>query len=428
MTNAPAVAVGRAGGAPGQRVTSLDGLRGVAALVVVTHHALLVWPVLFAQYGPPNRASGTWWLTYSPLHLLWAGREAVIVFFILSGFVLVLPYLSPRRVGTWPGYLVRRVLRLYPPVIAAVVLSAVLVALFPRTVRPGASAWYIWHDVELTTTGLFHDMLLVDGTGMVNSVLWSLRYEVVFSLLLPLVVLVARRIPPRLGLTFPAAMGLVVVGQHHGSHWGQWLSIFLVGVAMAMGREDLSRLAARVEVSSQRVALWWVLTTASAGLLLAEWVLRVLRVPVPTWSVWSPPLVALGAALAVFIVLGCPAASRVFSGRALQWAGRISFSLYLVHEPVVVSVASLVEPGALGTLVTLVVGGGVSVLLAMAFHALVEAPWIRWSRAVGKWIDRFRRPRAVHVAYRHDTAAPRRHVPAPRPAVPAEDRGLVDAH
>ncbi len=110
------------------RLPSLDGLRGLAAIVVVVHHALLTWPALFAQYEVPNRGSGTWWLTFTPLHLAWAGREAVVVFFILSGLVLVLPFLGPRKVGTWPGYLVRRVLRLYPPVAVALVLSAVLVA------------------------------------------------------------------------------------------------------------------------------------------------------------------------------------------------------------------------------------------------------------------------------------------------------------
>jgi peptidoglycan/LPS O-acetylase OafA/YrhL len=430
MTNATAVPAGRAAAAEssGQRVTSLDGLRGVAALVVVAHHALLVWPALFAQYGPPNRASGTWWLAYSPLHLAWAGREAVMVFFILSGFVLVLPYLSPRKVGTWPGYLVRRVLRLYPPVVAALVLSAVLVTLFPRDVQPGATKWYARHDVDVTSWGLLHDMFLLDGTGMINTVLWSLRYEVAFSLLLPLIVLVARRVPPRLALTLPPALALVALGQFTTSHWAQWMPIFLVGVAMAVGREDLHRLAQRIEASRFRVLTWCVLAVASAGLLLAEWVIRLAHLAETTWFLTFPPLVTLGGALTCFIVLGCPQVSRVCSGRALQWTGKISFSLYLVHEPVVVSVASLVEPGSFGAMVTLFVGGGASVLVAMAFHALIEAPWTRWSRTIGRRIDRLGNPRAVHVAYRHETAAPRRRVPAPPPAVPAEGRGLVDAH
>jgi peptidoglycan/LPS O-acetylase OafA/YrhL len=443
MTNATALPAGGAATdmpPPGARVTSLDGLRGLAAMVVVVHHALLVWPALYAQYGPPNRGSMTWWLAYSPLHLLWAGREAVVIFFILSGFVLVLPYLSARKVGTWPGYLVRRVLRLYPPVIAALVLSGLLVTLFPRVPHEGSSLWYARHNVPVEMSGLLHDMFLLDGTGMVNSVLWSLRYEVAFSLLLPLVILVARRVPPRLALTLPAALGLVAWGQFSGSHWGQWLPIFLVGVAMAVGREDLHRLAALIEASFLRVAIWWTLALGCGGLLLIEWVLRAFRLPMHIYSIWLPGFVALGGALACFIVLGCPAVSRLFSGRTLQWAGKISFSLYLVHEPIVVSVASFVPPGLFGAVVTLFVGGAASILVAMGFHALIEGPSTRWSRAIGKWIDRLGKPRGVHVAYRHESAAPHRAVPVPRPAAPAAwpapagvrgpatDVGLVDAH
>ena len=93
------------------RVVSLDGLRGLAALVVMVHHGLLTWPALAAQYDGPNRGSGTWWLTFTPLHLIWAGTEAVVVFFVLSGIVLTRPFLL-RRGGGWPAYYGRRLLRL----------------------------------------------------------------------------------------------------------------------------------------------------------------------------------------------------------------------------------------------------------------------------------------------------------------------------
>jgi uncharacterized membrane protein len=82
------------------RVRSLDGLRGVAALIVVVHHALLTSPTLArVNYGAvPGSVHGfLWWMTYTPLHLIWAGPEAVFVFFVLSGFVL---FLRPRRRGS----------------------------------------------------------------------------------------------------------------------------------------------------------------------------------------------------------------------------------------------------------------------------------------------------------------------------------------
>jgi peptidoglycan/LPS O-acetylase OafA/YrhL len=444
MANGTAVVARRAEAPakPTQRLTALDGLRGIAALVVVVHHASLTWPALYAQYRGPNHASKTFWLAYSPLHLLWAGREAVTVFFILSGFVLVLPYLKTRKAsgnGTWIGYVVRRMFRLYPPVVVALILSAALVKLFPRTVTPGATSWYARHNVDMTWTGLFHDMALVDGTGFINTVLWSLRWEVWFSLLLPLVVIAARRMPRQLWITLPLAIGVVEVGQYYGTVWSLWMPIFLVGVVMAVGRDDLRRLGELIESinsSIVRVGIWAGLVLASGALILAEWVLRLAHSYGidPGISVLDlPALVSVGGALACFIVLGWPAAERIFSGGFLQWAGRISFSLYLVHEPIVVSLSSLLPPGTISGVLTIVVGGGISILVAMLLHRFVEAPSTRIARDIGKAIDRRNQPRAIHVPYRHDTGVIRR--PAlpplpPLPRVPAEGgrpRGLVDS-
>jgi peptidoglycan/LPS O-acetylase OafA/YrhL len=68
------------------RYTQLDSLRGLAACTVVFCHATNVLP---AVYDDPGRA---WWLTETPLGLLRAGSAAVDFFFVLSGFVLALPF------------------------------------------------------------------------------------------------------------------------------------------------------------------------------------------------------------------------------------------------------------------------------------------------------------------------------------------------
>jgi peptidoglycan/LPS O-acetylase OafA/YrhL len=378
------------------RLPGLDGLRGVAAFVVVIHHALLTWPVLAAQYFAPNPSTGTWWLTFTPLHLAWAGTEAVFLFFILSGLVLVGPYLSPRRRGSWSGYYARRLLRLYPPVAASLVLAAVLVHAFPRTPTPSVSWWFASHDVDVTLPALGHDVVLLAGTGWINGPLWSLRHEVLFSLLLPAVVLVARRLPPRLVLTLPATLALISLAQTSSSDVVRWMPVFLVGVVLATGRSDLRALAACIEAGRRPALGWWAVAAAAITLLLSEWWARGLQVPVNVWAVAAPPLICLGGAMTCFLVMECGPVAGIFGGGVLQWLGRISFSLYLVHEPVVVSVAGLAGPGTAGVVTTLAVGGGLSVALAVAFHRLVEAPCQRWARRVGSAVDaRRRRPPAL---------------------------------
>lgn len=64
------------------RFDQIDSIRGLAALSVVISHLSLVIPNVYIVQKLKN----------TPLHIFWAGHEAVILFFILSGFVLALPY------------------------------------------------------------------------------------------------------------------------------------------------------------------------------------------------------------------------------------------------------------------------------------------------------------------------------------------------
>lgn len=105
----------------GNRVSSLDGVRGLAAVVVLLHHAIASLGPLGDVYFSRPAPAGLEWLVNSPLHLIWAGPEAVYVFFILSGVVLTLPAL--RRRYEWKSYYPARLLRLYIPVLAAIAFT-----------------------------------------------------------------------------------------------------------------------------------------------------------------------------------------------------------------------------------------------------------------------------------------------------------------
>lgn len=73
-----------------KRLHELDSLRGIAAFSVMLSHVFLVFPIIWNTTRP---AEATWWLKlfmYSPLRVAWAGHEAVVFFFVLSGFVLAL--------------------------------------------------------------------------------------------------------------------------------------------------------------------------------------------------------------------------------------------------------------------------------------------------------------------------------------------------
>src|SRR6185437_4515847 len=167
-------------------IDGLDSMRGIAALLVVFHH---VW--LLGAMRP-----GVWeWrlLHYSPLRMIVEGRPPVILFFVLSGFVLAHALLH--RPTAYKDFAIRRFARIYPPFAVAILVSAAGYALLdPGTPRP-FSAWFgsLWQDGHGLPTVL--DRLLMPGSRRddLDPVVWSLVHELRISLLLPALLWVGRR-------------------------------------------------------------------------------------------------------------------------------------------------------------------------------------------------------------------------------------------
>src|SRR6185437_5190955 len=126
----------------GARLTALDRLRGLAAVVVLFHHALYTNPDFPGAPGAGHAPVGSamWWISYTPLKLATAGVESVIVFFVLSGLVVTLPVVR-RRGFDWVAYFPRRVVRLMVPVAASVVLAAAWVAAIPQVSPQPSGTW-----------------------------------------------------------------------------------------------------------------------------------------------------------------------------------------------------------------------------------------------------------------------------------------------
>jgi peptidoglycan/LPS O-acetylase OafA/YrhL len=355
------------------RLTALDGLRGVAALVVVLFHVVKLSVVALgteAEIGgtAPGLAGR---LSHSPLAILWAGPEFVMVFFVLSGFVLARAlHGRPVRLAS---YYAARALRLYLPVWGSLVLAGVLVALVPRAPSlAGANVAVAAFAAPVDRALVLHNALLVttDARAPLNGVLWSLRWEVLFSLLLPVLLLGAgllRRAPA-------VVVALVVLGiLHPGGHASlSYLTPFVLGVLLALHPDAVARVRARVAGRGAPVAV-----LAAVLLLTADrWLPDAQRDVGPGGA-----LVALGAMLAVAAPLVWPAIARPLQTPPIQWLGRRSFSLYLTHEPLVVALFfALHRPGLP---VLLAAGLPASLLLAAAFHRAVERPAHLLARRAG---------------------------------------------
>ena len=251
-----------------KRLPALDGLRGVAALVVAIHHSLLAVPALAQPYyeerQPASLSLGA--ITHTPLHLLWAGTEAVYVFFVLSGLVLTLPVAGNANYP-WRTYYPRRLVRLYLPVFASVLFGVALALAVPRDSSDGLSQWLQNRPADVTPKGLVKDLTLVGGVSRLVSPLWSLQWEVLFSLALPLYLIVALRIKGPWAIKAAAVLGATTVGALTGVQFLIYLPMFAAGVLLSVNLAALTawvgRLSQRVKASLLAAAL--LLCSSHAG-------------------------------------------------------------------------------------------------------------------------------------------------------------------
>jgi peptidoglycan/LPS O-acetylase OafA/YrhL len=339
-------------------------------VVLLYHSSKIVAPTLD---GTAQTVYGV--LADSPAKIVFAGTEAVLVFFALSGLVVALPAFRPGF--GWRAYFGSRLIRLYLPVWGALLAAAGLIALVPRDpARVSDGTWLQTATAhEVTWQRLLSEATLWPAVYKLDNVLWSLRWEVVFSVGLPVfvgVALLLRR------WAFPAAgvaVLLSVAGRVLDIEALVYLPVFLAGTLLAVRIDDLRAWGAR------RSRGFWMATGAlSAATLIAGWLARPV-IPADTTGgnlLWGAA--AAGAVGLVITAIGSAGAGAALSRAVPRWLGRVSFSLYLVHVPVLMTLAYLWGDGAWP--VVLAVGIPASLVLAEVFMRLVETPSHRLAQRV----------------------------------------------
>lgn len=362
---------------PSQRLHSLDGLRGIAALAVVLHHALLVVPALAAPYYDQGRAAQwtmEWWLSHTPIHALWEGKAAVYVFFILSGFVL--QTLVSRAGFDWKAYYPQRMLRLYLPVWAAVLFTVATFILVPRA-GAADSLWLAERPETITLSAFIRDMTLILGNGGLASPLWSLRFEILFSLALPLYIWASKTLSGLTYLKISACLAIITVGGYLNNTTLLYVPMFLIGTIMAEQGSRFSAISERIGISK---AGWHIAMGIAVIMLASHGMAGGLGLSSELQGATSG-ITTLGAGLLVLAAIHWSTAREMLETKPARWLGSMSFSLYLIHEPIVVASGFLFGPShaVLAVLTSIVV----SLAIAAIFYKFVEKPSHKLSKKVG---------------------------------------------
>ena len=319
--------------------TLVQALRGIAAVWVVLFHTSS------AQHVPTLLGALPAWLSAG---LFDSGRFGVAIFFTLSGFVIAHSLSGTIMNGRrFRQFMLRRSIRLDPAywVSIAIVIAVGVTASTLRDVE------YNIPDIitVLAHVAYLQEILRISG---IDVVYWTLTYEIQFYAVFALAMMVRGHMWPLLAIAILSAAGMLDIAPHglFVHYWGA----FFIGVL------------ARHAIEDQR----WLLALGILGALL-------------TIDGWFGAINTATAAL-LYISVRTRWAETGLNWRWLQFLGLISYSLYLVHNPII-SVSAWVSHQVLGTgvaadVATLGIVLSATVAGASILWALVERPTHRLSR------------------------------------------------
>ena len=355
----------------------LDATRGCAALLVLADHCHNLY---FVGRETAMQATGHWLWTAAFYLLRTAGTAAVVVFFVLSGYLIggsVLRAVNQQR-WSWADYLTHRFVRLWLVLLPALVLCAGWDA--GRVALQGGEAGFATRLVAAGVTWkLFAANMLFLGsmhaaTFGSDGALWSLTAEFWYYLLFPLGVLALRGHTPA-GVRFAYGVTFLLVAAFVGRGLMGLFPVWMLGVVLAMVPPP--RIGAAVR--------WLAAALFVPALLLlgaADWPRRYFKMAY---------VLGIVTMLFLWVILSArqKVSDRDWRVRVWRRLAGLSYSLYLVHYPLLAfGAAWLVQGGKwLPYARTLLEGAGICAV-AIAYSYAVASGTEFHTDMVRSWVQR----------------------------------------
>lgn len=352
-----------------KRYNELDSLRGIAAFTVMIAHLTMV-----DFYN-----KGTLWLSLNdtPLRFLWAGHQAVIFFFVLSGFVLSLPFVENRSI-TYGSFMMKRICRIYIPYITAIFSALFLRIFFSWNSVTGFEEFKFW-SAPITSNLILNHLFLLgffDYTAF-DTAMWSLVHEMRISIIFPFAIIILRRynfkICAIITVLLSALAGIIQsLAVPHFSYFYNYhetihyLSLFIIGFLLARYRNLL------MEKYNHLTQYSKLLLYLGAFLIYSY----------PFYNHWTLPQrfagdwgTAIGSTIFIITAISSKNFSKILTLNSVAFLGKISYSLYLYHSIVLLSLINLMYGSAPAWIIwsaTIFT----SLLVASLAYYLIELPSI----------------------------------------------------
>jgi peptidoglycan/LPS O-acetylase OafA/YrhL len=356
-----------------RRFYELDSLRGVAALTVVFHHFFKICSPRVIHF-----------VDRTPLRLLVAGHQAVILFFLLSGFVLTLPYKKKGGLNYGP-FLLKRVCRIYLPYLGALAFAILCDLHFsgPSSIN---NYWtqMTWSTPVTTRLVLQHILFLGNyNWSQFNTAFWSLVYEMRISLVFPVLALAVLRLravwiilaAAALSLAFYPLSILFSSTLHLSSRDAainsmltlHYAAFFLIGSLLAKHLHTIHLWFARL--TPFRAGIIGLVSLLLYGFSDASTIIQRFSIPADLYD-W---VAAAGAIMLIVFAMNSRPFHSFLTSRAIHHLGQISYSLYLIHGTILfVLIHTLFGRVPIGILLLIYLSA--TLLVTEIFYRLIERP------------------------------------------------------
>ena len=347
----------------------LQSLRGAAALCVAIGHSFTVM-----SNGRIEDAH----FTLRPGNALLAAGEilvqpntAVILFYVLSGFVLgesLRRGTAASERGRLGAFGVRRLWRLLPVMWLSILFAAAVAGLLRGSAFAGTTSWFNqFSSVVISPATLLQNLLGLSHS--INSVLWSIQIELAMIVLLPLMAWLSARTRLWADAAICAALYLGAIG-----FWGVAPNFLLFAYCFYLG------LALPKFLSNAGLARWLGSGACVLAALALLMPVEYLYVSNRLWLPYKFLIDTLVAGYLIAFVLLRPdcTGARILEHRALVWVGDVSYS-FLTIVPASIATSDLGATGIVLTSAILCVA--ISLVFARVSFALVEKPGMSIGRA-----------------------------------------------
>jgi peptidoglycan/LPS O-acetylase OafA/YrhL len=333
----------------------LDGIRGFSCLMILFAHAV--------HYG--------WLFTITKQDIPGDGQLAVMLFFTLSGFLMAYHYLPGRLSWRyWLAFMIRRIFRIYPVFLLIVAFGVVLAGM------SHSHRWdvFSWHEAAML-------WLLIDKMWIFWTVVVEMRFYFFFCFLGIGLLWLQRRISPLTVVTAFWVLLLFVDSVTYTRDDLNYLPCFIGGMVAAM-------LTVHYDVKKWFPQSYW-----NAAVVVCFAILIGFLPPFMTYlrghyfEPWQHILIYSPVIAIIIFSLGNTGGpvAWCFSNRFIQWVGRISYSVYLVHCYVFPFTHFFFTPF---TITGSILSFAVVLLVGWLLYLTVEMPFYRLGIKLSRHIDK----------------------------------------